>query len=133
MKKRLIISVLLLIMTLGIMSTVHAFDYTVTMNGSNKVIKNQEFTVDVNVSNIVSERGVISFGGTLEYDKDSLELVKFEGKNGWETPTEGATYGSDGTIAITRNGVTKDNGTIFTVTFKAKDVVKEKVEIKLKT
>jgi len=40
--------------------------------------KGDTFTVHVNISNIESERGVISFGGTLKYDKDSLKLEKME-------------------------------------------------------
>ena len=73
-----------------------------------EVSKNEEFTVDFNLSNIQSQRGIISIGATLEYDKDSLELVKMEGKNGWETPTEGASYNAtNGKIAITISGLGK--------------------------
>lgn len=95
--------------------------------------KTEEFTVNVNIANIQSDRGVISFDATLEYDKDSLEIVRMEGKNGWETPTEAVTYNSsNGKIAITRSGLGKSNETIFTITFRVKEGSKPNATIALR-
>lgn len=95
--------------------------------------KDDEFTVDINVSNIQSEQGIISLGATLEYDKESLELVKIEGKNGWETPTDGTSYNANnGKIAITRSGFCKNDETVFTLTFKVKEESKQNLILVLK-
>jgi len=37
--------------------------------------KGDTVTIDVNISDIKSNRGIISFGGTLEYDKDITKLM----------------------------------------------------------
>lgn len=134
MKKKILKAGILLLMMLCIMGNVYGLEYKVTMNASKtEVPKNEEFTVDVNVSDIESEKGVISFGGTLEYDKDSLELVKFEGKNKWETPVDGSSFNSEeGIIAIVRSGVSKSNETMFTMTFKPKENAKQDLTIELR-
>ncbi len=95
--------------------------------------KGDTFTVDINISNIESDRGVISFGGTLEYDKDSLKLEKIEGVNGWETPTKGSSYNeANGKFVITKNGLGKNDETIFKLTFTVKNESKQNVVISLK-
>ena len=95
--------------------------------------KGDEFTVDINISDIQSERGVISLGATLEYDKDSLTLVKMEGQNGWESPSVGSSYNeANGKIAITRNGLGNNNETIFKITFKVKEGAKKNILITLR-
>lgn len=134
MKKTLIFT-LIAIVTICIMGNVYAaLSCNIGVQASKTEIKkNEEFTVNVNVSNIQSERGIISMGGTLEYDKDSLELVKMEGKNGWETPTEGASYNvANGKIAITRSGLGKNAETIFTITFKVKESSKQNLIVGMK-
>lgn len=94
--------------------------------------KGEEFTVDIELSNIQSERGIIALGATLQYDTDSLELVAVEGKNGWETPTEGISYNqSNGKIAITRSGLGKNDETVFSLKFKVKETSKQNVVIAL--
>lgn len=88
--------------------------------------------MNIKMANIQSERGVISFGGTLKYDKDSLRLVKMEGQNGWETPSNGSTFNEEnGKIGITRNGVGKNNETIFKMTFQVKEESKQNLVVSL--
>lgn len=95
--------------------------------------KGDTFTVDINISNIESDRGVISFGGTLEYDKDSLKLEKIQGLNGWETPTIGSSYNeANGKFIVTRSGLGKNDETIFKLTFTVKKESKENATITLK-
>lgn len=133
--KKIVKLALALCMTILIMGNVYAaFSCNVSVQATKtEVSKEEEFTVDFNLSNIQSERGIISLGATLEYDKDSLELVKMEGKNGWETPTEGSSYNSsNGKIAITRNGLGKEDETVFSATFKAKENSKQNLIITLK-
>lgn len=133
--KKIVTLSLILILTICIMGNVYgAFSCQINMETSKtQVSKNDEFSINVNVSNIQSEKGVISFGGTLEYDKDSLTLVKMEGQNGWETPSNGSTYNeAKGKIAIARNGVGKNNETILKITFKVKETKKQNLTIRLK-
>lgn len=134
MKKILKLS-LVLLMTMCIMGNVYAaINCNVSVQtDKTQISKNEQFTVNVNISNIQSDRGIISLGGTLEYDKDSLELVKMEGQNSWETPLAGASYNeTNGKIVITRNGLGKSNETVFKMTFKVKDESKQNLTIGLK-
>lgn len=95
--------------------------------------KNDTFTLDVNISNISTEKGVIAFGATLEYDKDSLTLEKMEGQNGWETPMAGGSYNEEnGIMAITRGAVGKNDETILRLTFKVKEDAKTTAKVTLK-
>ena len=133
--KKIVTLSLIVMLTICMMGNVYAaLSCNVNMQASKtQVSKNDEFTVNVNVSNIQTERGVISFGGTLEYDKDSLTLVKMEGQNGWETPSSGSAYNeANGKIAITRSGVGKNNETIFKMTFKVKEASKQNLTVTLK-
>lgn len=135
MSKKILMFGLIAVIIICIMGNVYAtFSCNMGMQASKvEVAKNSEFTVDVNISNIESERGVIALGGKIEYDKESLELVKIEGKNGWETPTEGVTYNSQtGDIAINRNTVGKETETVFQMTFKVKEASKQNLVISLK-
>ena len=122
-------------MMMSIMGTVNAaFTCKVSMQmEKTEFKKGDEFTVDIKMSDIQSERGVISLGATLEYDKDSLTLVKMEGQNGWESPSVGSSYNeANGKIAITRNGLGKNDETIFKITFKVKEETKKNLLITLR-
>lgn len=134
MKKVLKISLILIVMIFIMGNVYAALSYNVNLKtNKTQINKNEEFTVDVNISNIKSDRGIISLGGTLEYDKNSLELVKMDGQNGWETPSVGASYNeTNGKIAITRSGPGKSNETVFKITFKVKNGSKQNVTIGLK-
>jgi len=133
--KKLITLSLILVMAIFMMGNVYAaLDCNVSIEvNKQEIVKEEEFTVDFNISNIQSQRGLIGFNATLEYDKESLELVKMEGKNGWETPTEGFSYnGANGKIVITRSGLWKNDETVFTATFKAKPESNQNLMITLK-
>lgn len=133
--KKVLSLVLLFLMMMSIMGTVNAaFTCNVSMQiEKTEFKKGDEFTVDINISNIQSDRGVISLGATLEYDKDSLTLVKMEGQNGWETPAVGSSYNeNNGKIAITRSGLGKSDETIFKITFKVKEETKKNLLVLLR-
>lgn len=134
MKKLLKLSLVLLITIFMVGSVYAASGCNISVStAKNEYSKNEEFTVDVNISNIQSERGIISLGATLEYDKSSLTLVSMEGKNGWETPSNGSSFNSsNGKIAITRGGLGKNNETVFTIKFKVQNQSKPNVRITLK-
>lgn len=91
--------------------------------------KNEEFTVNINLSNVKADKGIIAFGGTLEYDKDSLTLVKMEGKSNWSNPSYNE---QNGKFVLDRGSVTKSDETTFQITFKVKDTKKSTSVISLK-
>lgn len=95
-----------------------------------KLSKNEEFSVNVVLSNIQDEKGIMGFSAVLEYDKNSLEYVKIEEQDGWES----ASYNeNNGKIAILRNQTfAKTDQTIFKIIFKANVENKDKVEIYLR-
>lgn len=133
--KKIILMSLILVIAICIMGNVYAaLSCNINLQSNKtKLNKNEEFVVDVKISNIQSDRGIIALEATLEYDKNSLELLKMEGKNGWETPVDGATYNSaNGKIAIDRSGLGKNNETVFTITFKVKNTSKQNLVIALK-
>lgn len=134
--KKLVSLVILCFMIMSMMGVVKAATFTcnVTMQMEKTEFKiGDEFTVDINISNIQSQKGVISFGATLEYDKESLTLVKMEGQNGWETPAAGVSYNeNNGKMAITRSGLGKNDETIFKITFKVKEGAKKNLLVALK-
>lgn len=114
MKKIITISLIMLVLV-STLTNIYAASCTVTLQPSNgKVESNKEFTVDVNLSNIQDEKGMITFTARLEYDHTNLTFKKIEGQNGWNP----AYNEENGKIAAERaGGYTKDNETVFTVTF----------------
>lgn len=129
MKKVICLSLLLLI-TIGIISNVYAASTCdiSARTSKNTFNKEEEFTVDFVVSNIQSEKGIIAIGAVLEYDKDSLTLIKMEGQNGWETPSYNE---SNGNMAFTRNMLSKNDETFLRITFKVNKKSKANLTITL--
>lgn len=133
--KKIVKLSLILVMLVCIMGSVYAApNCSISLETTKaQYNKNDEFTVDVNMSKIESERGIMSVGATLEYDKDSLTLVKMEGQNNWETPVDGYSYNSaNGKLIITKSGFAKNNETILKITFKVKEQAKPNLIITLK-
>lgn len=84
--------------------------------------KDDEFTANVYISNIQSEKGVIALSATLEYDKNSLTLESMSGKNTWDTPVDSVSYNSStGKMALTRDSLGKNDEIIFEMTFKVNE------------
>lgn len=105
----------------------------VSMSTSKKEVNvGEQFSVNIRLSDIKSEIGILAFGATLEYDKNQFEIVKMEGLNDWESPKEGFTYNSsNGTIAITKNGFAKESENIVKITFKVKSASVNKSKISI--
>lgn len=131
----LIFSILIFLIAIFIMGNVYAaFSCKAIIEiPKTQFNKNEEFTIDFNLYNVQSDRGIISLGATLQYDKDSLTLVKMQGENGWETPSSANSYNEqNGKIAITRNGVGKNDETVLRMTFKVKEGSKQNAIVTLK-
>lgn len=98
-----------------------------------EVEKDEEFIIDVKLCDIQSEVGIISLGGTLEYDKDSLTLLGMQGQNNWDTPVDKFSYNPEnGKLVVAKNGLAKEDETVFTIKFKVKDTSKTETNITLK-
>ena len=98
-----------------------------------KIEKGKEFTIDIYLSNIQSERGIIAIEGTLEYEKDCLTLSKFEGQNSWDTPIKNLSYNeANGKFVIDKKGLAKNDETILKITFIANKTDKKDTTISLK-
>lgn len=94
--------------------------------------KNDEFTVDVKLSNIQSERGIIALEANLEYDKESLTLVSMEGQNKWSSPVKDLSYNeATGKLVIDKTGLAQSDEVILKLTFKVKENSKKNLMIAL--
>lgn len=95
--------------------------------------KNEEFSVDVKLSNIQSERGFIALEAVLEYDKTSVTLVKMQGQNEWSNPIKDLSYNeATGKLVIDKNGLAKSDEVILKLTFKVNENSKDTTTITLK-
>lgn len=129
MKKLIILSLILLTTITTVINVYAASSFEISLRTSkNEVSKGEEFVVDVKISNIQIDKGIIALGGRLEYDKESLELLKMEGENTWARPS----YNDDnGKFATDRNDYATSDETVFKVTFKVKEQSKQNLTILL--
>ena len=130
MKRIVKISLVLLIMIFMTSSVFAALSCKISMQASKTQLeKDEEFVVSVNLSDMETDgRGIIAIKGHLEYDKDSLELVKMEGKNGWATPSYNEQNGE--LVSDRANPATGDE-TVFEITFKVTQESKQNLVITL--
>lgn len=135
MKRIVKLSIIMLLMMVVFTVNVYAKPHcNITMQTKEvKVELGKEFTVDVYLSNIQSERGIIAIEGTLEYEKDCLTLSKFEGQNSWDTPIKNLSYNeANGKFVIDKKGLAKNDETILKITFIANKTDKKDTTISLK-
>ena len=130
--KRKIITLSLILVIVTLVSNVYAVSKCKVdlKTDKSEFNKNDEFTVNVNLSDIQDEKGIIAVGGTLEYDKNSLELVKMEAQGKWTKPS----YNEANRKFVTdrdNSYATKDE-TLFKITFKVKEESKKDITITLK-
>lgn len=116
MKKIISIFVIVLIVICMANNTIAAMQCNIVLSpeDTSEITTNDEFKVDVKVSDISSEIGLVTFGAKLEYDRNSLKLEKIEGVGDYSDP---AYNDKNGKILIERNP-TNHNATMFTLTFK---------------
>lgn len=88
-----------------------------------------QVVVEVKISELESDTGIIGLGGTIEYDKNTLDFEKIEGSGEWGKPTFNEVNGK---WISDRSDLTKDKETVFKATFKVKEDADKKVEIKVK-
>lgn len=135
MKKLISASLVVLLILICLTTSVYAApECNVSIvSAKSEFEKGEEFTLDVNISEIKSERGIIALQGTLDYDKDSLELKKMEGQNNWVTPVKDVSYNEqNGKLVMDKNGLAKNDETILKITFKVKENAKKDLTVSLK-
>ena len=130
--KRKIIALSLILVIVTLISNVYAVSKCKVdlKTDKSEYNKNDEFTVNVNLSDIQDEKGIIALGGTLEYDKNSLQLVKMEAQGNWTKPSFNEANGKFVTDRD-NNYATKDE-TVFKIIFKVKEESKKDITITLK-
>lgn len=129
MKKILSLS-LALIIVMSLMTNVYAASTCkVKLTTKTEVNKGDEFSVNVMLSNVEDENGIMAISGKLEYDTSSLELKKMERQGEWAKPTYNELNGE---FVTERSDYTKSNETIFTITFKVKEDSKQNLEIAIR-
>lgn len=128
--KKIIVLGLILFITISMVINVYAVStFEMSLQSSkNEVTKGDEFEVDVKISNIQMDKGIIALGGRIEYDKDSLELIKLEGQNSWATPSYNE---NNGKFATDRGDYGTGDETIFKIIFKVKEESQKNVVITL--
>ena len=132
--KKVIKLVLILLVALSVAGVTYgATSCKITLETENtELSKNEEFVMNVNISNLQSDRGIITFAGTLEFDKQSLEIVNMEGVNGWKTPGETEYNPSNGKLVLDRSGFATKDETILKIKFKVKETSRGNLTVILK-
>lgn len=131
-KTRIITITLIFLLVFSIIGKVYAnSSFTITMQASkNKLNKNEEFTVEVKISNIQDEKGIIAIGGEIDYDKNSLTLLKLESSSeAWAKPTY---YNESNKFVIDRESLSKAEENIFKMIFKVNEESSQNPKISLK-
>lgn len=90
--------------------------------------KGEEVVVDVKISDLKSDKGIITLGATLEYDKNSLEFVKMSGADNWSNPSYNE---ANGKFITDRSGLTKSDESVVKITFKVKTTAATTTNVKL--
>ncbi len=128
--KRLVKISLILLSIMCIMTKVYAVSCTLNLQtAKNEFTKNQEFTVDVVISDVQTPEGIIGVGATLQYDKNSLTLVNMKGENSWSTPSLNE---ANGKLIVDRGSLVNKPETVFKMTFRVNEQSVENPTISLK-
>ena len=120
MKKILKISLMIiLLLCVSINSSYATIDFNLNLSASKstELKKNDEITVYVKISNVKSNIGLVTFGATLEYPKQNLELTSIQGNGKYPKPS----YSEKTKKLLIEREPSKDEGTMFTLRFKVKN------------
>lgn len=125
---------LILFSVMCIITKVYAASCAINLQtAKNEFSKNEEFVVDVNLSNIQAESGIIALIATLEYDKKSLTLVGMTGQNSWSTPASPLSYNeANGKLVMDRGGLATTDEVVLKMTFKVNEGASGSTSVTLK-
>ncbi len=130
MKKISLIGILIILMIATIATSVYATTTgKISMNTQkSEYDKGEEVVVDIKILDLKSDKGIITLGATLEYDKNSLEFVKMSGADNWSNPSYNE---ANGKFITDRSGLTKTDESVAKVTFKVKSTAASTTSVKL--
>lgn len=135
MKKIVKLSIIMLLVVIccsGVVQAAPGCDISLEVSNS-EFNKNDTFSVDVKMSNIVSEKGIIALEAILEYDKDSLTLIEIKGQNDWSSAVKDLSYNEEtGKLVIDKDGLAKSDEVILKISFQVKENSKKNLMITLK-
>jgi len=77
--------------------------------------KNDEVVIEVKTSGLSSDKGIISLGAVLEYDKAVFQYVKIAGVGEWGKPSFNE---ESGKLVTDRGDLGKSDEAVFKITFK---------------
>lgn len=125
--KKVISSLLIMaIVMLALASNVFAYSATVTLEPSSKEVQaGTEFTVLVSLENIDAGQGLNKVNAKLVYDTKLINKISetnIEALNGWKIKFDAF----DGKIEATNKNAVKKSGAILQLSFKSKELEKEK-------
>lgn len=130
--KKIVTLCLTLVFVFMIMANVYAASsFKVSMETSkDEFTKNEEFTVEVKISDIQDEKGIITLGGEIDYDTDSLTLVKVEqGAETWAKPS----YSKNSKkFVMDRENRGKEDEVLFKIVFTVNEDSAKEAKISLK-
>lgn len=136
MKRKIGILIFIILIIIGISnySKASSFNFTVNTNKT-EVEPGEEVTVEIKLSDIdMGEKGINVVEGKLEYDKNFLEMQKFEDNNEWRIIYNSGEGELKGKFLIDKmdEGIKTDES-IAKIKFKVKeDVKQEETQIKIK-
>lgn len=94
-----------------------------------KVTYQEQFSVNVAISNLQTTKGIIAIGAVVSYDTESLTLIDIEGQNKWSDPFHNS---SNGKITSFNNALSTKNESVFKITFKVNEKGKAKTSAWIK-
>lgn len=130
--KKIVTLCLTLVLVFMVMTNVYAASsFKVSMETSkDEFVKNEEFTVEVKISDIQDEKGIITLGGEIDYDTGSLTLVKVEqGAETWAKPS----YSKNSKkFVMDRDARGKEDEVLFKIVFTVNENSAKEANISLK-
>lgn len=94
-----------------------------------EITQGEEFELSIGINDIQGDRGVFTFGGTVEYDKKLLTCIEYTGGNNWSTSYNEETRKF---VADRNNGFATTNETVIKFKFKVNETATGKTTINLK-
>ncbi len=102
--------------------TISSFETVIEKIGDKTIYPGDEFEVNVDIHGVQEIKdGLLTLGGQLEFDSNLLEKLEIVGKNGWNMT--GGFNENNLKFVIDNNKFVVEDGTIFTIKFKAKDTI----------
>ncbi len=111
--------------------TISSFTASIEKVSNETIYPGDEFEVDVKIHGVDEIKdGLIALGGQLEYDTNQLEKIEIVGKNGWDM--KGGLNEDNLKFVIDNNQFIVEDGSIFTMKFKAKDTITQTTNTTIK-